>query len=496
MNWPTSRVNRQKFAEEGPMGTEAFAAPEAHEIQQAVGWSIIGLSVRKSPLKSMSEDVDLANEQTNPALFLAPRRRGRLITGIALLAFVVVATFIYFTMQGPDNRSVALEMVEETVSEFGGRMLSVVDLKRHAQRLNEAIRLAPQEESVKDAVETLKGQLHAQLVSSLAMGLLDDTEALLKEAAVIWPDEAAFKGYGDLAMQLKRRREELKLREELLAKLSEAQAKLAGESATLDAINKTLSLVEELLDQEPVLKSDAEINSNFRELIEVGARAATEDDEIRGASQLLDASRSLWQDDAGLRMLDQELKSKLGELDRTAEISGFIDLGHQRLSENLLTTPAGASASDAFNDALKIDPSNAQALDGLMKIANRYVDLIGTALRTNNLAKGKQYLDSLEVLDSSHVAIQPLKDRLSDKKRLLELERLNAERPARAAEDNQETTPAKTQPTSDPIPADDEGTLWLQVRDVCQTLDQYLIKYPAGRYIEEAWLRKSECLKQ
>ena len=444
----------------------------------------------------MSEDADIKNEQTSAAFFLAPRRRGKLITGIALLAFVVVATFIYFTMRGPDNRSVALEMVEETVSEFGGQTLGVQDLKRHALRLNEAIQLAPQEEPAKEAVELLKGQLHAQLVSALAMGKLDDTEALLKEAAVIWSDEAAFKSYGDLAMQLKRRREELKLREELLAKLSEAQAKLAGESATVDAINQTLGLVEELLDQDPVLKNDAEINSSFRELIEVGARASTEDGEIRGASQLLDASRSLWQGDAGLRMLDQELKSKLGELDRTAEIGRLIELGHQRLSENLLTTPAGASAHDAFNDALKIDPGNAQALDGLEKIASRYVDLIGTALRNNNLAKGQQYLNSLEMLDSSHVAIQPLKDRLSDKKRLLELERLNAERPTRAAEDKQEKTPAPTQQTSNPIPADDEGTLWLQVRDFCATLDQYLIKYPAGRYIEEAWLRKSECLKQ
>ena len=444
----------------------------------------------------MSEDPDIADEPTNAAFFLAPRRRGKLITGIALLALVAVAAFIYFTMRGPDNRSVALEMVEETVSEFGGQALGVQDLKRHAQRLNEAIRLAPQDESAKEAVKSLKGQLHAQLVSALAMGQLDDTEALLKEAALIWSDEPAFKGYGDLAMQLKRRREELELREELLGKLSEAQARLTGESATLDAINKTLGLVEELLDHEPALKNDAEINSSFRELIEVGARGATEDNEIRGASQLLDASRSLWQDDPGFRRLDQQLKSKLGELDRTAEIGRLIDLGHQRLSENLLTTPAGASALDAFNEALSIDPGNAQALDGLTQIANRYVDLIGTALRTDNLAKGKQYLDSLEMLDPSHVAIQPLKDRLSDKRRLLELERLNAERPAGAAEDSQEKAPSTTQPASDPIPADDEGTLWLQVRDFCETLDQYLIKYPAGRYIEEAWLRKSECLKQ
>lgn len=444
----------------------------------------------------MSEDADIADEPTNAAFFLAPRRRGRLISGIALLAFVVVATFIYFTMQGPDRRSVALEMVEETVSEFRGQTLGVQDLKRHAQRLNEAIRLAPEEESAKEAVDVLMGQLHAQLAATLAMGQLHDTEALLNEAAVIWPQEPAFKGYGDLAMQLMRRREELKLREDLLAKLSEAQAKLTGQSATVDAINKTLGLVEELLDQEPVLKNDAEINSSFRELIGVGARAATEDDEIRGASHLLDASRSLWQGDADLGMLDQELKSKLGELDRTAEIGRLIDLGHQRLSENLLTTPAGASARDAFNDALGIDPGNAQALDGLTKIAKRYVDLIGTALRTDNLTKGKQYLNALEMLDPSHVAIQPLKDRLNDRRRLLELERLNAERPAGAAEDSQEKAPSTTQPASEPIPADDEGTLWLQVRGVCQTLDQYLIKYPAGRYIEKAWLRKSECLKQ
>ncbi|MCZ0943313.1 MAG: hypothetical protein OXJ53_09670 [Gammaproteobacteria bacterium] len=443
----------------------------------------------------MSEDAAIAEEQGNAAFFLAPRRRGKLIAGIASVALVVVATFIYLTMQGPNNRSIALEMAEDAVSEFSGQTLGPQDVKRHARRLSEALGLAPEEEAIKAAVETLKSQLHAQLVNALALDQLEDTEAVLNEATSVWPDEEAFKGYGELAIQLKQRREELQLREELLTKLSEAQARLEGGSATSDAIRNTLGLVEELLDQESTLKTDAKINSNLRELLTVGARAATKEDEVRGASQLLDASRDLWRDDAGLRMLDADLKSRLGEIDRMNEIGQLIDLGHQRLSEDLLTTPAGASARDAFNAILMMDPGNAQALDGMEKIANRYVDLIGAALNANSLTSAKQHLSSLEKLDAGHVAIEPLQERLGDKERLLELERLNAERSA-SAPGNMRGEATATQPPPDAVPADDEGTLWLKVRDFCATLDQYIIKYPAGRYVEEAWLRKSECLKQ
>lgn len=443
----------------------------------------------------MSEDAPIAEEQENAAFFLAPRRRGKLIVGIASVALVVVATFIYFATQGPNNRSIALEMVEDTVSEFSGHTLGPRDVKRHAKRLSEALGLAPEEEAIKAAVETLKSQLHAQLVSALALDQLDDAEALLNEATGAWPDEEAFKGYGELAMQLKQRREVLQLREELLTKLGEAQARLEGGSATLDAIKNTLGLVEELLDQESTLKADAEINSNLRELLAVGTRAATQEDEIRGASQLLDASRDLWRDDAGLQRLDENLKSRLGEIDRNAEIGQLIDLGHQRLSEDRLITPAGASARDAFNAVLMMKPGNAQALDGMTRIANRYVDLIGAALNANSLANARQHLGSLEKLDAGHIAIEPLKERLSDKERLLELERLNAERSASAA-GNKRGDATATLPSPDAVPADDEGTLWLQVRDFCATLDQYIIKYPAGRYVEEAWKRKSECLKQ
>ena len=443
----------------------------------------------------MSEDADIAEEQRNAAFFLAPRRRGKLIAGIASVALIVVATFIYFTMQGPNNRSIALEMTEDTVSDFSGQTLGPRDVKRHAKRLSEALGLAPEEEAIKTAFETLKSQLHGQIANALALDELDHAEALLNEATGTWPDEEAFKGYGEVAMQLKQRREVLQLREELLTKLSEAQARLAGGSATLDAIKNTLGLVEELLGQESALKADAEINSNLRELLTVGARAAAKEDEVRGASQLLDASRDLWQDDAGLRLLDEDLKSRLGEINRNAEIGQLIDLGHQRLTSDLLTTPAGASARDAFNAVLMIEPGNAQALDGMTRIASRYVDLIGAALNANSLANARQHLSSLEKLDAGHIAIEPLKERLNDKERLLELERLNAERSANAAGSMRGDATA-TRPLPDAVPADDEGTLWLQVRDFCATLDQYIIKYPAGRYVEEAWRRKSECLKQ
>ena len=52
------------------------------------------------------------------------------------------------------------------------------------------------------------------------------------------------------------------------------------------------------------------------------------------------------------------------------------------------------------------------------------------------------------------------------------------------------------EPAAEPIPQDPEGQLWFSLRNSCneRELRRYVNNYPAGRYVDQAWQRISDCL--
>ena len=73
-------------------------------------------------------------------------------------------------------------------------------------------------------------------------------------------------------------------------------------------------------------------------------------------------------------------------------ISRLLVLAGEALRKDRLTTPARRSAYKYYQQVLTLEPGNADALDGLGQIVERYVTLIRDAIHGNDKAKANRYL--------------------------------------------------------------------------------------------------------
>ncbi|MFZ5723913.1 MAG: protein kinase domain-containing protein [Pseudomonadota bacterium] len=78
------------------------------------------------------------------------------------------------------------------------------------------------------------------------------------------------------------------------------------------------------------------------------------------------------------------------------DVAGLIAKGNTALAEDRLDTPAGDNAWDYYRLALTVDAQNKKAMDGLKRIADRFIQLIDASLAGDNVAQAKQYLRSAE----------------------------------------------------------------------------------------------------
>jgi hypothetical protein len=72
----------------------------------------------------------------------------------------------------------------------------------------------------------------------------------------------------------------------------------------------------------------------------------------------------------------------------------------------------GGNAADCYDEVLKRDRGNAEALAGLDRIADRYVELIADALRRGDATSAKSSLERLAGLNPNHARLPDLRERL------------------------------------------------------------------------------------
>jgi len=84
----------------------------------------------------------------------------------------------------------------------------------------------------------------------------------------------------------------------------------------------------------------------------------------------------------------------------------------RHLQANRLTTGSGGTAFACYNEVLKSNPNNADALAGLKKIEDRYVKWAKRALRRGQKNKVKRYLDSLRLVNPNSPALAELEAQL------------------------------------------------------------------------------------
>ena len=107
--------------------------------------------------------------------------------------------------------------------------------------------------------------------------------------------------------------------------------------------------------------------------------------------------------------LTAEQQEKVNRLHEAAEIHYLV---------GRITTPTGSNARDAYKHILDIDPRNAQARDGLLKIANHYEYLAQQKLDSGDIEASRDMIETGLEVYPGHPGLTKLKHRNDPKSKL------------------------------------------------------------------------------
>ena len=110
--------------------------------------------------------------------------------------------------------------------------------------------------------------------------------------------------------------------------------------------------------------------------------------------------------------LTAEQQEKVNRLHEAAEIHYLV---------GRITAPTGSNAHDAYRHILDIDPRNAQARDGLLKIANRYEYLAQEKLDSGDTEASRAMIETGLEVYPGHPGLIGLKGRIDPVSKLDQL---------------------------------------------------------------------------
>jgi hypothetical protein len=88
-------------------------------------------------------------------------------------------------------------------------------------------------------------------------------------------------------------------------------------------------------------------------------------------------------------------------IDDTARIAALLQQCETHLQANRLTAGKGGNAADCYREVIKRDRGNAEALAGLDRIADRYAELVSTALQATTSKSARSSLARIEAVNPS-----------------------------------------------------------------------------------------------
>ena len=109
---------------------------------------------------------------------------------------------------------------------------------------------------------------------------------------------------------------------------------------------------------------------------------------------------------------DVARKRDAAESEHAARVAELLQRAAADLKANRLSTPAGGSAVDRYRAVLKLDPQNAEAAAGLVKVGARYIDLADAAIRNRQLDNARDYIERARTLGRSSSTLQRLSTQL------------------------------------------------------------------------------------
>ena len=426
--------------------------------------------------------------------FQAPRRRQKALSIVTVVVLAAVGFLVYLMAKGPNPDVAAQRLVDAAQTALPDGDLSAADLQAAATEFQRALDTSPGNAYVREATASLQQRVGGQVGADIEQGELGRADEILTAASESWSGSKMFSDTGELRGALDNALLEQQIREEVSELIVAAQAALAGgatDGERIDDIGAALEQLREALDLDPGNGRAQTLRDDVRQNLMAATRLELDAGNPDRAQELLDVAQNEWRGDDGIAALRDELGQLLDELSTTAELRRLIDLGEQRFAADNLTTPTGDSAVDYFRRALALDYGNEQAGAGLARVAERYALLVRDAVERGDVAQARRLFSRLTEVAPQHPEVGPLQGRIEAAE---ESERVQQEQETALVAAAQET-PA---PPPGPLIADDEeGRLWSSVMNLCDEtqLRRYIDAYPAGRYIEEAWRRRSACLE-
>lgn len=171
-------------------------------------------------------------------------------------------------------------------------------------------------------------------------------------------------------------------------------------------------------------------------------------------------------------------------LDDSAKVAALLRECDAHLRANRLTSGKGGNAADCYGEVLKLDRSNADALAGLDRVADRYADSAATAIQRGDTKAAKGYLDRVARLSPGYPRLGSLREQLAQAESAGKSSPPPTAEPPKKAETPVEpidlvSTPQRTEPSAPPGPAG-TGPAHLMVRSNVEDAEISINGRPIG----------------
>ena len=422
--------------------------------------------------------------------FRPPRRRRKPLVVVTVLVFAVVGYLVFLMAKGPGVAEIAEGLVERTLDALPEGWLAAADVESAANGIQQALEAHPGNNRATTATALLQQRIATQVETDLLTSELDKAQDVLAAAGASWPGEEQFGETGDLQLRLDEALQARALGEEVAHLISTAQDRLTRGPENGQAIADALQQLRLALDLEPDNARARELREEIRRDVATAARNALDAGNPQRAHGLLEAVEGA-NDDPQMARLRTEVRQRIAELERAVEIRRLLDSGQWSLAADRLSVPAGANAVDYFRQVLELDAENEPAKKGLGRVADRYASLVRRALSDDAPREASRFLANLAEVEPEHPELHALQ---------AEVEAMEQARDANSVVSGTTDASSPSDQTADPPwhTLDDEGRLWSSVKDGCNETDlrRYVDTYPAGRFVEQAWVKISACLSQ
>ena len=94
-------------------------------------------------------------------------------------------------------------------------------------------------------------------------------------------------------------------------------------------------------------------------------------------------------------------------------ISDLLDGARSNIGELKLTSPLGNNAYEKYQTVLNLEPNNPEAMNGMDRIVDEYIDLMDFALGKNDIPRARNYLRKGMNINSEHYGVADAERRLN-----------------------------------------------------------------------------------